>query len=121
LLSIVARDFAERTTRLHQTSNMVQLEPAMTADLIIDTQQGEIIVDGNPVNLLPTERRILSLLANASGCVLSRREILDGLHGEKYAITDRAVDVQIAGLRRKLGSARACIETVRGVGFRFVP
>jgi len=44
---------------------------------------------------------------------------LDGVHGDNYAITDRAVDVQIVGLRRKLGSAGSSIETVRGVGYRF--
>ena len=90
----------------------------MANGLVIDTGRGEVLLDGNPVSLLPTELRILVLLAGASGRVLSRREILDGLHGDHYAITDRAVDVQVAGLRRKLGSAGSRIETVRGVGFR---
>ncbi len=91
----------------------------MTAiELVIDRSRGEVLLDGRPVSLLPTEQRILMLLAGASGRVLSRREILEGLHGDNYAITDRAVDVQLAGLRKKLGSARSRIETVRGVGFR---
>jgi two-component system, OmpR family, alkaline phosphatase synthesis response regulator PhoP len=91
----------------------------MASGLVIDTGRGEVSFDGKPLGLLPTELRILLLLAGASGRVFSRREILDGLHGENYAITDRAVDVQVAGLRRKLGAAASRIETVRGVGFRF--
>jgi two-component system alkaline phosphatase synthesis response regulator PhoP len=91
----------------------------MANGLVIDTGRGEVSLDGEPLSLLPTELGILMLLAGASGRVLSRREILDGLHGDNYAITDRAVDVQVVGLRRKLGSAGSRIETVRGVGFRF--
>lgn len=90
----------------------------MADELVIDMVRGEVLLDGNPVSLLPTELRILMLLAGASGRVLSRREILDGLHGNHYAITDRAVDVQVAGLRKKLGPAASRIETIRGVGFR---
>ena len=51
--------------------------------------------------------------------MFSRQQILDGVHGDNYAITDRAVDVQIVGLRKKLGDAGKYIETVRGVGYRF--
>ena len=90
----------------------------MADELVIDPSRGEVWLDGHPVSLLPTELRILMLLAGASGRALSRREILDALHGDNYAITDRAVDVQVAGLRKKLGSAGSRIETVRGVGFR---
>jgi len=41
------------------------------------------------------------------------------VRGENYAVTDRAVDVQIAGLRKRLGICGAYIETVRGIGYRF--
>jgi two-component system phosphate regulon response regulator PhoB len=58
-------------------------------------------------------------LAESPGWVFTRKQILDGVHGESYAITERAVDVQIVGLRKKLGSAGKYIETVRGVGYRF--
>ncbi len=91
----------------------------MSSELVIDSGRGEVLLDGKSVDLRPTERGILMLLASAADRVLTRREILDGLHGTNYAITDRAVDVQVAGLRRKLGPAGNRIETVRGVGFRF--
>jgi two-component system phosphate regulon response regulator PhoB len=51
--------------------------------------------------------------------VFTRSQIVDAVHGVGYAVTDRAVDVQIVGLRKKLGTLGNCIETVRGVGYRF--
>ena len=50
--------------------------------------------------------------------VFSRYQIVDAVHGEDYPVTDRSVDVQIVGLRRKLGKYGDLIETVRGVGYR---
>ena len=78
----------------------------------------EVLVDDEPVSLSSTEFRVLRFLASKPGWVFSRQQILDGVHGDNYAITDRAVDVQIVGLRKKLGSAGRYIETVRGVGYR---
>jgi two-component system phosphate regulon response regulator PhoB len=76
-------------------------------------------VDGQPVDLSATEFRMLHFLARRPGWVFTRQQILDGLHGDKHAITDRAVDVQVVGLRRHLGTAADYLETVRGVGYRF--
>jgi two-component system phosphate regulon response regulator PhoB len=50
---------------------------------------------------------------------MTRQQIVDAVRGEDYAVTDRSVDVQIVGLRKKLGAKADCIETVRGVGYRF--
>lgn len=79
----------------------------------------EVLVEGAPVELTSTEFRVLQFLARRPGWVFTRQQILDGIHEGAYAITDRAVDVQIVGLRKKLGSAGRFIETVRGVGYRF--
>jgi two-component system phosphate regulon response regulator PhoB len=51
--------------------------------------------------------------------VLNRQQILDAVRGEEIAVTERAVDVQMVGLRKKLGACAHCIEAVRGVGYRF--
>jgi len=88
-------------------------------DLMIRPRQHEVLVDGTPVELTATEFRVLALLAGSPRWVFTRAQILDGVHGENYAITERAVDVQIVGLRKKLGSVGRSIETVRGVGYRF--
>lgn len=88
-------------------------------DLVIDSGRHEVLVQGKPVELTSTEFRVLALLARRPGWVFTRQRILDGVHGQNYAITDRAVDVQIVGLRKKLGPAAEYLETVRGVGYRF--
>jgi len=79
----------------------------------------EVTVNGDPVNLTLTEFRILHHLARHPGWVYTRSQIVDAVRGEGYAITDRAIDVQVVGLRKKLGDKGALIETVRGIGYRF--
>jgi two-component system, OmpR family, alkaline phosphatase synthesis response regulator PhoP len=85
----------------------------------IDPGRHEVLVNGKPVEMTFSEFRILHLLASRPGWVMTREQIVDAVRGEEYVVTDRAVDVQIVGLRRKLGSRADCIETVRGVGYRF--
>ncbi len=88
-------------------------------DLKIHIGRHEVFVQGKSVELTATEFKLLYFLAQRPGWVFTRQQILDGVHGDNYAITDRAVDVQVVGLRKKLGEAGAYIETVRGVGYRF--
>lgn len=78
----------------------------------------EVRVNGAEVHLTASEFTILELLAGRPGWVFSRQQIIDQIRGYDYSITPRAVDVQIFGLRKKLGSAGSCIETVRGIGYR---
>ena len=79
----------------------------------------EVLVEGTPVEMTVTELRILHLLAGRPGWVMTRDQIVDAVKGQDYAVTDRAVDFQIVGIRRKLGKRSDRIETVRGVGYRF--
>jgi two-component system phosphate regulon response regulator PhoB len=58
-------------------------------------------------------------MAGKPGWVFTRNQIINQVKGEDYPVTDRAVDVQIVGLRRKLGAAGKYIETIHGVGYRF--
>jgi two-component system phosphate regulon response regulator PhoB len=87
--------------------------------LFIHPGRHEVLVKGKPVKLTLTEFRILHYLARRPGWVFSRYQIIDGVQGEDYVVTDRSVDVQIVGLRKKLGPAGNRIETIRGVGYRF--
>ncbi|MFU8780370.1 MAG: response regulator transcription factor [Kiritimatiellia bacterium] len=66
-----------------------------------------------------TEFEVLRLLASRPGWVFSRYQIVDAIRGQDYPVTDRSVDVQLVGLRRKLGKDAKLLETVRGVGYRF--
>jgi len=78
-----------------------------------------VTVDGQPVDLTYTEFQVLYYLAKRPGWVFTRSQIVDAVRGSDYPVTDRSVDVQIAGLRKKLGACGDYIETVRGVGYRF--
>lgn len=93
--------------------------PIIAHDLTIDSQRNKVFAAGHEVELTVSEFKLLSKLAAKPGWVFTRTQIVDAIHGEDYAVTDRAVDVQIVGLRKKLGKCGEYIETVRGVGYRF--
>jgi two-component system phosphate regulon response regulator PhoB len=88
-------------------------------ELSIDIRKHELLVEGRKIDLTYTEFEVLTLLASRPGWAFSRSQIVDKVRGYNYSVTDRSVDVQIVGLRRKLGSCGQYIETVRGVGYRF--
>lgn len=88
-------------------------------DLVIHPGRHEVLVKNKPVQLTYTEFGILNYLACKPGWVFTRSQIVDAVKGDDYFVTDRSVDVQIVGLRKKLGSAGKYVETVRGVGYRF--
>ncbi len=87
--------------------------------LLIHPGRNEVLIDGQPVELTFTEFQVLRFLAGRPGWVFTRYQIVNAVRGDDYAVTDRAVDVQIVGLRKKLGAYGSWIETVRGVGYRF--
>jgi len=89
-------------------------------DLEIDPGRHRVLVDGKPVDLTSTEFNLLYYLAGRPGWVFTRYQIVDAIHGKGYPVTDRSVDVQIVGLRKKLGSAGPYIQTIRGVGYKFM-
>jgi two-component system phosphate regulon response regulator PhoB len=116
---LIARVKAVLRRRTKPESQGDQQEPIEVYDLHIHPGRNKVVAAGETVELTVTEFRILSLLANRPGWVFTRSQIVDAIHGEGYAVTDRAVDVQIVGLRKKLASCGEYIETVRGVGYRF--
>jgi len=88
-------------------------------NLVINTTKHEVLLDGAPVDLTATEFALLVHLARRPGWVFTRTRIIDAVKGDNCAVTERSVDVQVVGLRRKLGDAGDLVETVRGVGYRF--
>ncbi|MBM4155049.1 MAG: response regulator transcription factor [Lentisphaerae bacterium] len=93
-------------------------EPVKVGDLLIHPGRHEVTLKGRPLTLTPTEFGILHFLASKPGWVFSREQIVDGVKGTDYPVTDRSVDVQMVNLRRKLGRHADLLETVRGVGYR---
>jgi len=88
-------------------------------NLTIHPGRREVHVGEAPVILTYTEFQVLHYLIRRPGWVFTRTQIVDAVRGDDYPVTDRSVDVQIVGLRKKLGPAGRYIETVRGVGYRF--
>lgn len=91
--------------------------------LIIDTRRHEVLVNGQPVHLTPKEFRLLKTLAADPGRVLTRAELVGAAFGLAYEGTDRTVDGHIMNLRKKIEptlESTQYIETVFGVGYRFI-
>lgn len=85
----------------------------------LDEARHEVRLNGQDLSLSATEFALLSFLMRNPSHVFSRQRLIDALHGPGYPVTDRSIDVQVLGLRKKLGEAGNCVETVRGVGYRW--
>jgi len=88
-------------------------------DFNMDLLKHKISYKGHEVKLTSIEFDIVEFLSRTPGRVWSREQILDNVWKEGKFIIDRAVDVHVRGLRKKLKGAEHYIETVRGVGYRF--
>lgn len=110
-LRAVLRRIQDTLPSDHQTLNI--------GNMVIHPGQFSVQIQNRSIELTATEFRILHLLAKRPGWVFTRGQIVDAIHGEDYAVTERSVDVQIAGLRKKMNEYGDCLETVRGVGYRF--
>jgi two-component system, OmpR family, alkaline phosphatase synthesis response regulator PhoP len=102
------------------TADIVQ--PQRFGDLMIDQEQHEVTLLGQPIALTALEYALLTTLAAHPGRLFTRDQLLEQVWGTNYFGDDHVVDVHIANLRKKLGddpAAPAYIETVRGVGYRF--
>lgn len=88
-------------------------------DLVVDGERHVVELGGETLALTLTEHKILRFLVGHPGRAFTRAQILDNIQDEAALVTDRAVDVHIAALRKKLGRAGRWIQTVRGVGYRF--
>ena len=87
-------------------------------DIRLDPGRRKAYYKNKEIELTFTEFEVLHFLMLHPGWVFTRHEIVDNVHGDNYPVTERSVDVQIVGLRKKLGPAGKLIETVRGVGYR---
>jgi two-component system phosphate regulon response regulator PhoB len=85
----------------------------------IDRAQHRATVDGQELNLTPTEFRLLWALVRQPGRAFSRHELMEAAMGDDALVLERTIDVHVKSLRQKLDSRAEQIETVRGVGYRF--
>ena len=99
-----------------------EIETVSISGINISPRTREVHIDGNSIeNLTFTEFQILHLLVSHPGWVYTRYQIIDKIRGDNYPVTDRSVDFQIVGLRKKMGKRGKLINTIRGVGYRFHP
>lgn len=79
----------------------------------------KVFIKDEELELTIGEFKLLEMLAKQPGKVFSRSQIIERINGSQYFATERSIDVQIAGLRKKLGDYKDAVETVRSVGYRF--
>ena len=122
----VTKPFSKKILLARVNTVLRRAEPAAAPEgamlragpLAIDTSKHEVLVDGEPVRLTLTEFKLLAALVSARGRVLTRDQLMDKAMGTDVFVTDRAIDVHITAIRKKLGSANWLVHTVRGVGYR---
>jgi len=81
----------------------------------------EVKCQDQPIQLTPSEFKLVLALAQSRGRVLTRDSLISQIQGEGVAVVGRTVDTHVFGLRKKLGECADVIETVRGVGYRVKP
>ncbi|HEV7298184.1 MAG TPA: response regulator [Tepidisphaeraceae bacterium] len=106
--------------RRTETANQPIAEGAIlkAGPLTIDTSKHDVTVNGESIKLTLTEFKLISALVTARGRVLTRDQLMDKAMGTDVFVTDRAIDVHITAIRKKLGVASWMVHTVRGVGYR---
>ena len=105
--------------RRHQSPEPTKTDILTIHGIEIHPGRHMVTIKDKKIELTSTEFSLIHLLARRPGWVFTRYQIVDAVHGSDYPVTDRSVDVQVVGLRKKLGKAGKYIETVRGVGYRF--
>lgn len=97
-----------------------EAERVIIGDLVLDRAQHFVKFKGQTIDLTPIEFKLLAVLMERQGRVQSRDRLLNDVWDYESSIDTRTVDTHIRRLRDKLGEAADHIETVRGVGYRFV-
>lgn len=103
--------------RLRRSGDIAPLLSRM-GPLRLDRERHEVRVNGLPVALARKEYELLKLFMDHPRTAFGREQLLERVWGYDYAGETRTVDVHVRTLRQKLGDAAACVETVRGVGYR---
>lgn len=120
MLTRIKKILRRKTT----TDNIIKNTPAVPAKfqfgaLRLDAAAYKVYINEQELGLTIGEFKLLEMLAKYPGKVFSRNQIIEKINGPQYFATERSTDVQVVGLRKKLGVYKDAIETVRSVGYRF--
>jgi DNA-binding response OmpR family regulator len=119
LLSRVKKILRRKTTEEIVTTRKDVRESIECGVLKMNLISYKVFINDEQLELTIGEFKLLELLAKQPGKVFSRNQIIEKINGSQYFATERSIDVQIAGLRKKLGEFKDAVETVRSVGYRF--
>jgi len=100
------------------TSRGADPGPTAMNEIVVNARNAEVRVGGDRVELTPRELSLLVALIRCNGRILKRSELIEQVGCDESPTSERNIDAHVKGLRRKLGTARSAIETVRGLGYR---
>ncbi len=109
------KSLLRRNSRAAGTGSDIVVVGGVTMDRL----KHRVSVKGRPIDLTPSEFRLLDTLIRCPGRAFDRSELIDLALGEDTLVLERTIDVHIRSLRKKLGDRSGAVETVRGVGYRF--
>lgn len=109
------KSLLRRNSRAAGTGSDIVVVGGVTMDRL----KHRVSVEGRPIDLTPSEFRLLDTLIRCPGRAFDRSELIDSALGEDTLVLERTIDVHIRSLRKKLGERSDAVETVRGVGYRF--
>ncbi len=117
------REFTLRVRALlrRRSAQASEDAPAQLGRLVVDVSSHRASIDGNELDLTATEFRLLAFFAARPGRMLTRGALLQEVWEMAPDIPTRTVDTHVKRLREKLGPLAEWVETVRGVGYKFVP
>jgi two-component system phosphate regulon response regulator PhoB len=105
--------------RRHSRAHGPGSDVVINGPIKVDRVKHRVSLDGNPVDLTPSEFRLLDTLIRNPGRAFERSQLIDSALGGDSLVLERTIDVHIRSLRKKLGESADAVETVRGVGYRF--
>lgn len=114
LLRRVKRTEAQKSS----SSPHVDSEEIEVGPLKVSLKTYKAFLDGEIMNLTPSEFKLLSTMLENRGRVLTRAKLIEEVQGEGISVIGRTIDTHVFGLRKKLGHHADLIETVRGIGYR---
>ena len=115
------RELLLRVRALLKRTRKVTVDASLkSGDFLLERNTLKLFLAGRPVDLTATEFKLLRLLVEASGEVQERDALLREVWGYSDTMLTRTLDTHVKRLREKLGKHAECIQTVRGVGYRFV-
>lgn len=108
-----------RRFQVHQETGAAKPTSKMElGDLVLDKNSHQGFLQGKEVHLTPSEFKILWILGERLGCVMTREDLVRQVQGEGISVVGRTIDTHVFGLRKKLADQADLIETIRGVGYR---